>query len=501
MDRRPKECRVDERDLVGGRRDGRPGWWGRWRAIVAGAAIALAGATLIAAPALAAVPTGNLLFNPGAEAAPSAEGDGTYGAPQGWTATALEGGVALEAGTQGPFDSCYGGADGESNALETSVGVAIGGGARYFYAGEDESATLTQEVSVTAEAEGRTLLIGGDFGGWESQEDHAMLEARFFNLDHTVEPGPALVTGAVSAADRGGETGLLPRQASGTVPAGTRFIRFVLSQIREVGTDNDGYADNLYATFDAAPPARPAPTGDAACPLVTAPVTTPVTTPPPAAPAAPAPAPIPPAVKITSGPAHETADAKAVFAFTGAPGGSYECSLDGSTWKPCKSGRDFGPARPGDHLFQVREKLSGATSAIASYRWTVDLPKACVLRVARARVFAYTTKSKARLVIHYTTYRPAKVTVAYSLKGSKGGLALGSATAQFHKAGVFRLPVRLGAAEKAKLDGAKSFAVRFRIPKTPSSCGRYYTKRLTIPRKISGQTVWFQSDSLFTAAG
>jgi hypothetical protein len=73
---------------------------------------------------------------------------------------------------------------------------------------------------------------------------------------------------------------------------------------------------------------------------------------------------------------------------------------------------------------QVRETLNGATSRTAAYRWTVDLPKACVLRVARARVFVYTKRDKARLVIHYTTYRPARVSVAYSLRGSRGSLAL-----------------------------------------------------------------------------
>jgi hypothetical protein len=206
-------------------------------------------------------------------------------------------------------------------------------------------------------------------------------------------------------------------------------------------------------------------------------------------------------VTITRGPAHETASTAAVFTFAGAPGGRYECSLDGGPWKPCASGRDFGPAQPGDHLFQVREILGGTTGPIASYRWTVDLPRACVLRVARARVFVYAKKDKARLVIHYTTYRPATVTVAYSLTGSKGALKLGSATGRFRKAGVFRLPERLTTAEIAKVRAAKSFAVHFHIARTPSSCGRFYTKRLTLPRKISGQTAWFQSDSGFAAGG
>jgi hypothetical protein len=458
--------------------------------------LASIGAALTAAPALAALPGGNLLANPEAEAPPAVVAGGIFGAPQGWTAT-----VTPEDGEQGPFDSCYGGADGETEALESSVGAAIDGGARYFYAGFNELAMLREDVPVTSEAGGRTLLIGGDFGGWESQEDHATLEARFFDAGGSVELGAPLVTGAVTAADRGDATAMLPRQASGAVPVGTGTIRFVLTQTREEGLSNDGYADNLYATFDGAAPARPAPTGDAACPLAAAPVSPPPAVPGPTPPTPAPAAPVAPVVRITRGPAHETAESAAVFDFVGPPGGSYECSVDGGPWKPCVSGRDFGPARPGDHLFQVREKLNGVAGATASYRWTVDLPKACVLRVARARVFVYTKHDKARLVIHYTTYRPAQVTVAYALRGSRGNLALGSATARFKQAGVFRLAERLNKAEMAKVRAAKALTVHFKIPKTPNSCGRFYAKRLTIPRKVSGQTVWFQSDSVFSAAG
>jgi hypothetical protein len=444
--------------------------------------LAALGAALAAAPAAATVPGGNLLANPEAEAPPSLDPNGIYSPPQGWVAA-----VSDPDTDQGPFDSCYGGADGETEALESGVGAAIGGGARYFFAGYNQQATLEQEVPVPPEAGGRTLLIGGDFGGWEGQEDHATLEARFFDSGGAAELGLPLATAAVSAADRGYATAMLPRQASGTVPAGTGLIRFVLIQTREEGTSNDGYADNLYATFDGAAPARPAPQGDPACPLAQ-----------PAPPSPPAPAASPsPVVTITSGPARESAEAKAVFTFAGTPGGSFECSLDGRPWRPCASGRDFGPVAPGDHRFQVRETLAGKTSAPASYRWTVDLPKACVLRVARARVFAFSKRSKARLVIHYTSYRPARVRVAYALAGRKGKLTLGSAAARFRRAGVFRLPVRLKAAQLAKLRAARSFTVRFKIAGAPGSCGRYYKKRLTIPKRVSGQTVWFQSDSRF----
>jgi hypothetical protein len=200
-------------------------------------------------------------------------------------------------------------------------------------------------------------------------------------------------------------------------------------------------------------------------------------------------------VKILSAPPAETAEQKARFTFKGVAGGNYECSIDAGAWAHCTSGQTFGPLLPGDHLFQVRETLSGLTGPAASYRWTIDLPKACVLRVARARVFAYTKQHKVRLVIHYTSYRPANVTVSYRLAGT----ALGSASANFSRAGVFRLPENLSDKQVGKVAAAKRFLVHFEIPKTPSSCGRYYTKQLTIPQKVSGQTVWFQSDSIFAS--
>jgi sugar lactone lactonase YvrE len=205
----------------------------------------------------------------------------------------------------------------------------------------------------------------------------------------------------------------------------------------------------------------------------------------------------PPKVQILHAPPSETADQGAMFSFKGVAGGVYECSVDGGSWTSCRSGQDFGPLVPGDHLFQVRETLDGLTGPAATYRWTIDLPRACVLKVARARVFVYTKKHKARLVIHYTAYRPADVTVSYRLVGARGGLALGSASSHFDVAGVFRLPESLGGSEFAKLRGARQFEVHFKISRTPQSCGRYYTKKLTIPQKISGQTVWFQSDSVF----
>jgi hypothetical protein len=147
----------------------------------------------------------------------------------------------------------------------------------------------------------------------------------------------------------------------------------------------------------------------------------------------------------------------------------------------------------------VRETLDGLTGPADSYSWTIDLPRACVLRVARARVFVFTRQHRVRLVIHYKTYRPARVTVSYGLLGRRGRLTLGKASTHFKTVGVFRLPERLRKRAMTKVRATRLMKVRFRIPRAPHSCGRYYAKRLTIPKRISGQTVWFQSDSVFTS--
>jgi hypothetical protein len=205
----------------------------------------------------------------------------------------------------------------------------------------------------------------------------------------------------------------------------------------------------------------------------------------------------PPVVKILNGPPAETANQQASFTFKGVAGGAYQCSIDAGAWAPCASGVTFGPLPPGDHLFRVRETLAGLTGPAASYHWTIDLPRACVLRVARARIFVAPKKNAVRLVIHYTSYRPAKVEVSYDLLGSKGVASLGDTSANFVTAGVFRDPETLSSEAFGKVRTAKLFKVRFQIAKTPRSCGRYYTKRVTIPKKFSGRTVWFQSDSNF----
>lgn len=80
---------------------------------------------------------------------------------------------------------------------------------------------------------------------------------------------------------------------------------------------------------------------------------------------------------------------------------------------------------------------------------------------------------------------------------SAGMLELGQATSRFKTVGLFRLGKRLRPVGMRKVRAARLLKLRFKIPGAPGACARYYPKRLTIPKRISRQTVWFQSDSIF----
>jgi hypothetical protein len=87
-------------------------------------------------------------------------------------------------------------------------------------------------------------LLSGWLGGWDGQDDNAMMVAAFLNAAATTQFG-SLTNGPVLSVDRGGATALLYRQAAAVVPAGTRLIQLQLIMTRVDGNYNDGYADNL----------------------------------------------------------------------------------------------------------------------------------------------------------------------------------------------------------------------------------------------------------------
>jgi hypothetical protein len=244
--------------------------------------------------AQAAVPAGNLVANPGAEASAGADDAVGVNPPASW-------------GTTSNFTALvYGSPD--------FPGPRAGGGANFFAGGPDNAASLAEQVvDVSGAASdidaGRvTLTLSADLGGFATQEDNARVAAVLEDANGDTTFATAQV-GPVSAADRNQTTMLLPRTTQAAVPAGTRRIRVTIHATRVGGGSyNDGYADNvsldLSRTEDPAPP--------------------PPEQPPPGPPADTS----PPDTTITGGPANgaSVGDAAPVYEFTASePGSHFEC--------------------------------------------------------------------------------------------------------------------------------------------------------------------------------
>ncbi len=201
-------------------------------------AFVVAAAFLCVGPgwASAAAPTANLLQNPGAEAGPGSPDGVVIDAPPSWTTTAS-------------FTATQYGATGFPT---TAQSASIGGGSNFFAGGNTALATATQTVDVSAarsqiDAGTQPATLSGYLGGFASQTDTMSVTATY--LGASGNSLGSLRIGPVTAADRGGQTALLRRVASGTIPVGTRSIRVVMTATRLEGTSNDGYADNISLTL------------------------------------------------------------------------------------------------------------------------------------------------------------------------------------------------------------------------------------------------------------
>lgn len=121
-------------------------------------------------------------------------------------------------------------------------------GSNFFCGGGSPLSEIKQSIDLSTlasaiDAGAGRYDLSAFLGGWTSQNDRASFTARFFH-PNGAQLGSATL-GPVTAANRNNQTGLLPRQTSGTIPAGTRHAQVLLSAQREGGSDNDGYADNL----------------------------------------------------------------------------------------------------------------------------------------------------------------------------------------------------------------------------------------------------------------
>jgi hypothetical protein len=198
--------------------------------LVAGLAAA---ALVVAAPAAAVVPAGNLLANPGAEAGAGAADSTTQLPLPGWTVASTF--TAVQYGTSG--------------FLTTADSAALGGGVNFFAGGPGGSTSAaTQVVDVSGAAPeidaGKvTATLSALLGGFATQTDSATVTATF--LDATGTPAGGVNLPTVGPADRGSVTALVPRTVSTLVRAGTRQISVRIDAIRNEGSYNDGYVDNV----------------------------------------------------------------------------------------------------------------------------------------------------------------------------------------------------------------------------------------------------------------
>ena len=202
---------------------------------------------LLAVLAVAVVPVAlsqsgtNLLQNPGAEAGAGATNSSAVAVPPGWTPA-------------GPFTAvAYG-----------TPGFPVSGSGKNFFAGGPgagrSSGTQILDVSSYAaaiDAGGMQATLSGLLGGFDTQEDSVTVEATFLDQSGAPLSGDDLRIGPVTAADRGGQTKLLSRSATATVPSGARKVEVVITAVRASGYYNDGYADDVSLTLQAS--SRPAP--------------------------------------------------------------------------------------------------------------------------------------------------------------------------------------------------------------------------------------------------
>ena len=206
----------------------------------------------------------NLLVNPGAEIGdPSLSGYSSVTVP-GWTVTGTP--TVIEYGTQRRLPWPFGSPGPTLPACLDFPGLnsVSQGGAQFFGGGNVATSTLTQTVDLSAAAadiDTGTVpyTLSGLLGGFLLDPSAASVTVDFLDSNQlyvgTGEVGP------VTVLDRWLQTGLLERQAAGTIPVGTRSAQVVVTFTDcnlLPGNYNNAYADNLSFTVGAALPA-PAP--------------------------------------------------------------------------------------------------------------------------------------------------------------------------------------------------------------------------------------------------
>ena len=198
-------------------------------AVVAATSLALAASGAFARTG-AALPSDNLVRNPGAEAAP--------GAPNLVYAPAIP-----EWQTTPNFTAVqYAAANAPARPDDTA-------GANFFAGGpKNDHSTATQAIDLgpwSAEIDSGEVAaeLSAMIGGTAGQEDGGLVTASFRDGGGSELSSVQLV--GPGATGRHGESILLPRLKIAAVPPGSRSAVLVLEAKRQGGTYNDGYFDNI----------------------------------------------------------------------------------------------------------------------------------------------------------------------------------------------------------------------------------------------------------------
>ena len=176
----------------------------------------------------------NLIVNGDAELGPAVPSTGTRVTPAGWADVAGQMWIS-------PYGQGVGGVDHETPGPADR-------GQNFFWGGRVTNSVITQardlgELAELIDSGAVAYSLSGWFGGWQSQNDRALLTAVFFDGDEAELT--SATAGPVTNSDRANVTSLQFRETHGLVPAGTRAVVFTLTAIRVATTNNDGYADEL----------------------------------------------------------------------------------------------------------------------------------------------------------------------------------------------------------------------------------------------------------------
>jgi RHS repeat-associated protein len=176
----------------------------------------------------------NLIVNGNGEAALGADSDNVAASVPGWNRT-------------GNFTTVqWEGPGGFPNQV---IPGPVNRGANFFAGGPNNGfSSAYQDIDVSSAAsaiDGASVQydFSAYLGGYASQGDNAVITADFKNTAGTILA--TITLGPLTSYDRHNSSGLWPRSATGSLPAGTRTITVTMNMTRQDGSYNDGYADNL----------------------------------------------------------------------------------------------------------------------------------------------------------------------------------------------------------------------------------------------------------------